>query len=210
MERYYARHSTCICIKNRPMGTFGRSIAVWLVQVHFFGDLCARLEVMNQKLKELLAFFPEAELPFTLQEGSEHEFGLNADSIPPVLLDELIYPHLPFEVDEFTEILPGVHWKTSEGCVVLVFWAARLMKYSFVVYSYDREGNWKGVSEVAGFTAFGEDIIRRMARVDDPDTLYVVEGSQSHRDQDVRPGNSRKWEVQVLSSGELAELMLED
>ncbi len=192
------------------MLTFERSAPRMKLQIYFFSDLYPRIMDMDQKLRELMAYFPEAELPFTLQEGSEHEFGLNAEGIPAVLLDEMIYPHLPFEVDEFTEILPGVHWKTSEGCWALVFWAARLMKYSFVVYSYDPDGKWKGVAEVAGFTAFGEDIIRRMARVDDPDTLYVVEGSQSHRDQDVRPGNSRKWEIQILSNGELAELMLED
>lgn len=192
------------------MLTFERSAPRMKLQIYFFSDLYPRIMDMDQKLRELMAYFPEAELPFTLQEGSEHEFGLNAEGIPAVLLDEMIYPHLPFEVDEFTEILPGVHWKTSEGCWALVFWAARLMKYSFVVYSYDSDGKWKGVAEVAGFTAFGEDIIRRMARVDDPDTLYVVEGSQSHRDQDVRPGNSRKWEIQILSNGELAELMLED
>ncbi|MBK9271195.1 MAG: hypothetical protein IPM48_06330 [Saprospiraceae bacterium] len=160
--------------------------------------------------KELLGYFPMVELPFTLQEGSEHEFGLNSDPIPIRLLEDWIYPHLPFQADEFTEVIPGVHWKSSEGCSLLVFWTARLMKYSFVVYCFDPNMRYTDLAEVAGFTAFGDEVIRRMARIDDPDTIYVVEGSQKINDKDIRPGHTRKWEIQILSNGELEELEMTD
>lgn len=160
---------------------------------------------MSLSFKEFLSYFPQVDLPFTLQEGSEHEFGLGSEGPGIAELEQWIFPHLPFEADEFTEIIPGVHWKSSENCTLIVFWAARLMKYSFIVYSYDPNGTWKSSCEVAGFTVFGNDLVRRMARVDDPDTIYVVEGIQTPGDKDVRPGVTRKWEIQILSSGEIVE-----
>jgi len=170
-----------------------------------FGDYFSK---MKTGFNELLSYFPPVDLPFTLQEGSEHEFGLNNDYIPMSMLEEWIYPNLPFEADEFTEIIPGVHWKTTGGCTLLVFWSARLMKYSFIIYSFDQNGKWIDQAEVAGFTALGDEVVRRMASINDPDTIYVVEGVQKINATDIRPGDSRKWEIQVLSTGEMEELEL--
>lgn len=98
--------------------------------------------------------------------------------------------------------------KTTGGCTLLVFWSARLMKYSFIIYSFDQNGKWIDQAEVAGFTALGDEVVRRMASINDPDTIYVVEGVQKINATDIRPGDSRKWEIQVLSTGELHELEL--
>ncbi|MBK7880023.1 MAG: hypothetical protein JNK69_08620 [Saprospiraceae bacterium] len=162
--------------------------------------------MMDSQFLKLLAYFPEANLPFTLQEGSEHDFGLANDQLPSALLEEMLMPNLPFELDEFTEILPGFHWKTPSGGYILVFWVARLMKYSFILFSFDETGKWVDDAEVAGFFTEGNHFIRRMANIDDPQTIYIVEGVQFLDGKDIRPQETSKWIIEVMPNGQFIQL----
>ncbi|MBK6352184.1 MAG: hypothetical protein IPF46_02015 [Saprospiraceae bacterium] len=162
--------------------------------------------MMDPQFTRLLAYFPEASLPFTLQEGSEHDFGLLNDQLPAALLEEMLMPYLAFEIDEFTEILPGFYWKTPTGGFILVFWVARLMRYSFILFSFDENGHWKDDAEIAGFFTEEDRVIRRMANIDDSQTIYIVEGVQLLEGKDIRPQETSKWVIEVMPNGQFIQM----
>lgn len=161
---------------------------------------------MNTEFKKLLKYFPLAQLPFTLEKGSEHDFGMNNDQLPAAVFDELISPNLPFEIDEFTEMIPGVHWKTGHDTYVLAFWVARLMRHSFILFSYSRDGDWLDDAEIAGFFYEEGQILHRIANISDPQTIYIVEAVLPDDSGLLNPSSTSKWMIEIGPTGKFIQL----
>ncbi|MCC6815172.1 MAG: hypothetical protein IT267_02030 [Saprospiraceae bacterium] len=165
---------------------------------------------MNQNFQNLIKYFPLAKLPFTLEKGSEHEFGMGNDLLPATVFDELISPNLPFEIDEFTEMIPGVHWKTNSETFVLAFWVARLMRHSFFLFSYSKDGEWIDDAEVAGFFYEEGQIIHRIANINDPNTIYIVEAQLEDETSLLNPSSTSKWLIEIKADGKFFQMDASD
>ena len=161
---------------------------------------------MAEDFKKLNDYFPLAKLPFVLQEGSEHDFGLVNEQLPLPVLEELLAPYLPFELNDFTEILPGFHWRSAEGGYLLVFWAAQLMRYSFFIFSYSKEGVYLDNAEVAGLFSEDEILVRRMANILNPNLIHIIEGVHDATHIKVNPMSTAKWEIELLKDGKFIQL----
>lgn len=160
---------------------------------------------MNENFQKLIKYFPLAQLPFTLEKGSEHEFGMNNEQFPAAVFDELVAPNLPFEVDEFTEMLPGVHWRTSQQQYVIVFWVARLLRHSFMIFIYSKEGEWLDDAEIAGFFYEEGQILHRIANVNDSQTIYVVEAVLPDDASLLNPSSTSKWMIEISAEGKFLQ-----
>ncbi|HMW38893.1 MAG: hypothetical protein K1X68_13895 [Saprospiraceae bacterium] len=160
---------------------------------------------MDANFKQLIRYFPLGKLPFSLEKGSEHEFAMTNESLPMALLEELLSPHLAFELDEFSELMPGVHWRTGEGGYVLVFWAARLLRHSFYLFSYSPEGQWLDDAEVAGFFFEDGQMISRMANIEEPDSFHVVEAVIPDDSGIIDASTTIKWLIEIDHEGKFRQ-----
>ncbi len=161
---------------------------------------------MNKVFEKLIQYFPIAKLPFTLEKGSEHAFGIANDALPSVLFEELIEPNLPFEVDEFTEMLPGYHWRLESGQFIFCFWVARLLRHSFYLFSYDENGNWLDDAEIAGLFYEKDQIIHRIANISDPNTVYIVEAEMPKGSALIDASSTGKWIIELQSDGRFIQM----
>lgn len=161
--------------------------------------------LMDANFKQLIRYFPPAVLPFSLEKGSEHEFVMTSESLPMALLEELLSPYLAFELDEFSELMPGVHWRTAKGGYVLVFWAARLLRHSFYLFSYSSEGEWLDDAEVAGFFFENGQMISRMANIDEPDSFHVVEAVIPDDSGLIDASTTTKWLIEIDQQGKFRQ-----
>lgn len=146
-----------------------------------------------------------ASLPFTLEKGVEHDFGMTNDELPAAVLEDLMAPNLAFELDEFTEIIPGVHWRTSSGGYILAFWVARLMRHSFFLFSYSPEGEWTDDAEIAGFFYEQGQIINRVANIGEPEAFYIVEAVLPDDSGLIDASSTSKWLIEVDARGKFIQ-----
>ncbi|MEP7196038.1 MAG: hypothetical protein ABI851_05920 [Saprospiraceae bacterium] len=156
---------------------------------------------MDKNFEKLISYFPIVQLPFTLEKGVEHDFGMTNDMLPATLFEELMAPNLPFELDEFTELLPGYHWRTESEGFVTVFWVARLLRYSFFVFSYDKEGKWLDNAEIAGLIYENNELWHRIANISDAQTIYVVEASMPDENSLINASETSKWMLEITTEG---------
>jgi hypothetical protein len=165
---------------------------------------------MDKNFENLIRYFPLVQLPFTLEKGSEHDFGMTNDILPTALFEELISPHLSFEVDEFTEMLPGYHWRSDQDGYLLVFWVARLLKYSFIVFSYTKDGVWIDDAEIAGLLCENDEVCYRIANIAERNSIYIVEAGVTDDDQPINPQNTSKWVLELRPDGQFVQTSAEE
>ncbi|NOT36365.1 MAG: hypothetical protein HOP11_03190 [Saprospiraceae bacterium] len=161
---------------------------------------------MNSNFSSLIKYFPLTQLPFTLEKGSEHEFGMNNDQFPASVFDELVAPYLPFEVDEFTEMIPGVHYRTLDNKYVIVFWVAKLLSHSFYLFTYSEDGEWLDNAEVAGFFYENGQVLHRIANINDPQSIYIVEAVLPSDSGILNPSSTSKWVIEIKPDGKFLQL----
>ncbi len=159
------------------------------------------MNLANQDFASFLSYFPQAELPLTIQQNDYHLYSKSNDALPDPLLNLFILPYLDFELDEFTEFLPCLQFESVKGMHSLVFWTARLMHYSFYLINFNSNGQFQHLEELAGFYTEGDKLINKMAHVDVSGTVYILEGDLDKSYQEVNPVGTKKWMLEYLPDG---------
>lgn len=127
------------------------------------------------------------------------------EQLPLPVLEELLAPYLPFELNDFTEILPGFHWRSAEG-VSFGLLGCTIDEIFLFVFSYSKEGVYLDNAEVAGLFSEDETLVRRMANILNPNLIHIIEGVHDATQIKVNPMSTAKWEIELLKDGKFMQL----
>ncbi len=158
---------------------------------------------MSQEFADFLSYFPKVDLPLTIQYGDLHDYTRSNDPLPDSLLQAFIFPHLPFEIDEFTEFLPCFQFSGMEKLHHVVYWSGRLMHYSFYLVNYNEQGQALSQSEIAGFFTKDERVLQKMAHINEDAEIYIVETNLSEKEDQIMTQDTRKWSLDILPDGQI-------
>ena len=159
--------------------------------------------ISNVKLfTKYLDLFQTIPFPATLHKDAHHDFSNQNKGIHPELIDKFITPYIGQNDDEFTEYVPCFKLKTEKNFIGLVIWRAALLEYEYYVLTYDNKGALIHHQIIAGMKSDGENIITRIAMIDDDSNIHMVEGAMNDEaDLDYDPLNTRGFTFDITSDG---------
>lgn len=141
-------------------------------------DLCSMSEpgTNPEDLKLLLRYFPEVPLPVTVTFSSREAFEQN-NKLLPEMLSALYVERWEGEIpDEFTEYLPGFHFRTKKQYGI-VYWKAALLHYAYVLVLLDPEGTFLDRLVLAETDAEGGIVRQGAAMISEDYEIYLVESA---------------------------------
>ena len=162
----------------------------------------------NPQFIDLVSYFPPVDLPFTVQYNDLHRFTRTNDPLPDALLQTFIFPHLDFDIDEFTEFLPCLRIHADGPFVLLVLWTGRLMHYAFTLWVFEPSGRCISQAEIAGFYSDQNDVYQRMAHVNEESEIFVVETNLSNDESKIELGQTKKWMLSIQENGAIHRMEL--
>ncbi len=154
---------------------------------------------------EILAFFPEIELPVTLSERDHHSFSINNKPLPGEVVESFF---LPLEkmgtLDEFTEFIPcfAIPGTNEFGFQAIVYWKASLLHYTYYLATFTNQGVLIDKKPLAGISS-DADVIRQSVASIEPDwMIYVAQGVQKEN-QPFIPEQSSGFQMELLADGRI-------
>ena len=157
----------------------------------------------------LLRFFPEMDLPVTLNGESIRVFQANNDPLP-ALAAQLLHASTDPEEEEFTEFVPCMRFKDTFDFYALIYWKAGLMKYEYFIATFDKEGTLISHAVIAGMKTVGESMIQSVANIDEDWIIHIVEGEMFIKSSNYKASSSKAYYMEVLPTGEIIFLLNED
>lgn len=150
----------------------------------------------------LMACFTPHDLPVTLTEETLTAFQRMNDPIPGQLV-EAFFGDGNEPMDDFTEIVPCFSLPDTHEFHAIVFWKGELMKYQFVLTTFDLKGNPIASAAIAGLQSDGDTVLRSIATIEEDWKIHIVEGEQGADDEFYAPTSTRAYVMELLSTGEI-------
>ncbi len=146
--------------------------------------------------------FPTMSFPVTLHLDAHHDFSKQDKGIRQELLDEYVIPYIGENDDEFTEYIPCFQLKADTNFIGVVLWRAALLEYEYYIMTYNNAGDLIHQQVIAGMKSDGENIITRIAIIDDDSIIHMVEGLMNEeKEQDYDPLKTREFTFELTSDG---------
>lgn len=168
-------------------------------------------EKKNNHFKSFYAYFPEIELPITLSEEYSSVFSKFNKPLPPEFIEMFILDqHLFFgdqkenemEIDEIVEYLPCFRIPENKNYFGIVYWKASLLKYEFILHTFDTKGKSIARQVIASTTSDGTNIRQVVATID-PDLEIYIMGGDSERGNIYNPENSKAFSLEITDMGQI-------
>lgn len=163
---------------------------------------------LHERLKSLLDYFPEVELPVTLTSKSRDAFEANNEPLPQILTAIFINHWEQVEMDEFTEYIPGFHFVFGKY-IGIVYWKAALLNYVYVLVVLDQKGILTDRLELAETRVQGTYLKQGAAVISDKGEITMVEGQVSIDYKKGDPANTIAEKWQINEDGQIREVSLE-
>ncbi len=147
-----------------------------------------------------LDFFPELELPITLNEEIHHLFSEKNKVLNQAAIQAFILPYEE-EVDELTEFIPCFKIPETHDFHAIVYWKAELMSYSFTLASFSKSGVLIDRRVIAGTYSDGKRLTKSIATIDEDWTIFIVSGQSDHASSDYNAASSKTHQLELLPDG---------
>lgn len=155
---------------------------------------------------DFLERFPKIELPVTLTEAMISEFEKNTDPFTPAMISEFIPEHAD-ENAEYVEYVPCFRIPDTHDFHAVIVWRGDLMKYHFLMMTYDKHGKMLASATIAGTESDGKSILRSVATIESDWIIHIVEGDHDLAGVEYQPLSSRAYRMELLPSGEVIFLL---
>jgi hypothetical protein len=164
----------------------------------------------SDKWLKFYDYFPEIELPITLSEEYSGIFTKYNKPIPEELIDLFILDQKLFfadqEVEEVTsemvEYVPCFRLPEQEHFFTVVYWKADLMKYEYIINTFDKKGQSISKQVIASTSSDGEKIRQIVATIDPDLEIYIMGGDTA--DINVyNPENSKAFSLEITPTGHI-------
>lgn len=163
--------------------------------------LCT-MQLPESTFEEFVACFAEVELPVILTEQSITTFQKRTTPLSQQMVDRFI-KSLEEPDDEFVEFVPCIRIPETHDFVALVYWKGELMRYRYVLVTYDLKGRYLASAVIAGTQSDGSAILRSVATIEEDWMIHIVEGDQQVDMQLYQPRQSRAYTMELLATGEI-------
>ncbi|NND09375.1 MAG: hypothetical protein HKN87_23630 [Saprospiraceae bacterium] len=164
---------------------------------------------IRQQFSALATFFPKIDLPITLSVETHHIFSKENKPIPLGLIATFLSTDHEQDQDGFTEYIACFKLPTEGRFSALVYWRASLMEYEYILTTFERSGRRISSKVIAGTKSNGESILRRIATIDEDGLITVAEGIQEAADRHYDPLDSRTYQLELTSTGDILHMLEE-
>lgn len=149
--------------------------------------------------------FQTISFPVTLHKDAHHDFSKQSQGIRSELLDEYVIPYIGQQDDEYTEYVPCFQLRAEKEFIAIVLWRAALLEYEYYVMTYNNAGDLIHQQVIAGMKSDGQNIITRIAIIDDDSNIHMVEGAKNNaNEQDYDPTNTREFTFELTPDGHIS------
>ena len=166
------------------------------------------MKIPQITFENFLERFPLLELPVTLTDEDVSDFQLANDPLAQFMIDQ--YIPLDSEGNEgFVEYVPCFRLPDTHGFYAVVVWRGDLLKYHYLLMTYDKEGKVLASATIAGTESDGKSILRSVATIDVDWMIHIVEGEHDgdHTMSLYAPLKSRAYKMELLATGEIVFLL---
>ena len=165
--------------------------------------LHAMKKIKQYSFQDFLAYFPVIELPTQLTDDAIFDFQRVNDPLPEAVIHQFIVPIEKAEPNEFTEFVPCFRIPNTQEIEAIIYWKAELMRYQYVLTTFDKKGDILKSATIAGIQSDGDFLLQSVAHIDEDWIIDIVEGSK-HTNSDIYdPQTSRKYSMELLATGEI-------
>lgn len=135
-------------------------------------------------------FFPEVTLPVTVSENTIHFYSVNNKALPKELIETYLVDQALFFADQeqldpledIEEFVPCFRLPQKEKYHALVYWKAGLMKYEYILKTFDLKGKLISKQIIASTSSDGQFIRHIVATITEDHDIYLMGGDASVND----------------------------
>lgn len=154
-------------------------------------------------LEKILHYFPATALPLLLSDDHISDIENAVDQLPQSFIEEHIMVWENEEDDEMTEYIAVASLPSIEKKIFpIVYYKAGLLKYEFILATFDKEGNLICRKPIASTVVEGTLVKRSIASIE-PDYIINIIAGQSDNGEDYDPSMSKPFSMEVLPDGEI-------
>jgi hypothetical protein len=154
-------------------------------------------------------YFPEIELPVTLSEDYSGVFTRHNKPLPVELIDTFILQQKFYfaedqeipATDELVEYVPCFRLPDQEQFYAVVYWKADLLKYEYIIHTFDKKG-LSIASQVVASTSSDGRSIRQVVATIDPDLEIYIMGGDTTDVHDYDPEKSQAFSLEITPNGQ--------
>ena len=166
-------------------------------------------KVPTASFTEFIDFFPLLKLPFSLLPDLE-QIPADPLPLPEVLLASYILPFEGDEVDEYTEYIPYGKIEGTKDYHALVYWKAGVLKYEFILATYQLDGQPTSHAIIGGIRYEEEGTIHSVAIIHEDLRITIAEGLAEENKMALQPEETQSYYMAIKPSGEITYEMNEE
>ncbi|HMS68732.1 MAG: hypothetical protein IPL23_19670 [Saprospiraceae bacterium] len=154
-------------------------------------------------IADLLSFFPEVSLPFTITEESMDHFRLTNEDLPFALVNAFLEEWEGVDEDDMTEYFPCLKLPSEEQYECIIYWRAAFLKYEYILTTINKAGEVIARRVIAGSRYEGSHFLKSAARVDEDRIIHIMTGIMSADQNELDPELSKPYNMEIMPSGEI-------
>ena len=160
--------------------------------------------------EKFYGYFPEIELPVTLSGAYTSAFTKDNKPLPTDLIDQFILGQTLFFADapetepdsELVEFVPCFRLPENKAFFALVYWKASLLKYEFILHTFDPQANSLATQVIASTSSDGRNIREIVATIDMDLEIYIIGGDTDDPDN-YDPEKSKAFSLEITPQGQI-------
>jgi hypothetical protein len=154
-------------------------------------------------LDKILHYFPQTDLPLLLSDDHISEIESTVQQLPQSFVEEFLMTWEGGFDDEMTEFIPVGSLPPLENQIFpIVYYKASLLKYEFILATFDKNGNLINRKSIASTIVEGENIKRSIASIETDYIIHIMAGQTKVRN-DYEAHMSKSFSMEVLSDGQI-------
>ena len=160
---------------------------------------------MKSGFDQFLSFFPEIDLPITLNDEIQLTFSRQNKPLP-MALSHAFLPGESTDMDEYLEFVPCFQLASDGQYYVIVYWQATLMEYKYVMSSFSKNGHIISKKTLGGTVFDGTKVTQAVATIDAERAIHVVQGSNDADSPHYDPGASIAVHFEIQDDGQISQI----
>jgi len=166
-------------------------------------------EKNNPEWQKFYNFFPEIDLPVSLSEEYTGIFTKYNKPISQELIDLFILQKPLFfgdqeieqDPEELIEYVPCFRLPEQKEYYGVVYWKADLLKYTYIIHTYDKTGKSIASQVIASTTSDGKNIRQIVATIDPDLEIYII-GGDATDPKAYDPSKSKAFSLEITPDGQ--------
>ncbi len=156
--------------------------------------------------ERFIELFPEVELPVTISDNSHLVFSKKNKPFHPLIIQEFIEPIEPEVSDNTTEFIPGFRIAGLKDHHAVVYWRADVMKYQYVLVTFNQFGEMLDKRTIAGTFSDGFQLVQSVATISEKKIIYIASGQSAIDEAKYEAASSAVHRMQLNDDGHIEVL----